>query len=106
MKLNKPDFCIIKYWSFSVLKISKIIIVDNINNADYITNNFTDWRGEIKPTNFIKPENFNIIHEIKVDDITINTIYKKKQYKPKIEKLYFFGFARFSKFLWENPISI
>ena len=58
---------------------SKIIIVDDINNADYITNNFTDWRGEIKPTNFIKPENFNIIHEIKVDDITINTIYKKKQ---------------------------
>ena len=56
----------------------KIIIVDNVNNADYITNNFTDWRGTIKPLDFVIPENFNIIHEIKVDDITINAIYKKK----------------------------
>jgi len=56
----------------------KIIIVDNANDADYITNNYRDWRGKIKPTEFIIPKNFKIIHEIKVDDVSINSIYKKQ----------------------------
>ena len=54
-----------------------IDIVHNINNADYITNNYTDWRGEIKPTKFMVPKNFKIMYEIKVHDVTINTIYEK-----------------------------
>jgi len=56
----------------------KITIVDNANDADYITNNYRDWRGKIKPTEFIIPKNFKIIHEIKVDDVSINSIYKKQ----------------------------
>ena len=56
----------------------KITIVDSTNNADYITNNYTDWRGETHPTKFSVPENFKIIYEIKVDNIAINTIYKKE----------------------------
>ena len=55
----------------------KIVIVHNANDADYITNNYTDWRGETMPTKFVVPKNFKIMYEIKVDDVTINTIYKK-----------------------------
>jgi hypothetical protein len=55
----------------------KIDIAYDINNADYIVNNYRDWRGEIDPTNFKVPENFKILYEIKVDDVPINTIYKK-----------------------------
>ena len=56
----------------------KITVVDNANDADYITNNYRDWRGKIKPTEFIIPKNFKITHEIKVDDVSINSIYKKQ----------------------------
>ena len=56
----------------------KIKIVHSPNDADYITNNYIDWRGETKPTEFQVPENFEIIYEIKVDGIPINTILKKK----------------------------
>ena len=56
----------------------KITVVDNANDADYITNNYRDWRGKITPTEFIIPKNFKIIHEIKVDDVSINSIYKKQ----------------------------
>ena len=55
----------------------KIDIAYDINNADYIVNNYRDWNGEIDPTNFKVPENFKILYEIKVDNIPINTIYKK-----------------------------
>jgi len=55
----------------------KINIVGDANDADYLTNNYRDWNGVIKPTKFITPENFKIIYEIKVDDVSINTIYKK-----------------------------
>ena len=75
--LNTTDL----YLSKKIIKKKlrkKITIVDNINNADYITNNYTDWRGEINPTEFKVPKNFKIIHEIKIDDVSINTIYKKQ----------------------------
>jgi len=55
----------------------KIDITYDINSADYIVNNYRDWTGRTKPTNFKMPENFKILHEIKVDDVSINTIYKK-----------------------------
>ena len=56
----------------------KIIIVDNVENADYITNNYRDWKGKNRPYDFIIPKDFNIAYEIKVDNISINTIYKKR----------------------------
>ena len=74
--LNTTDL----YLSKKILKKEireKITIVDNASNADYITNNYTDWRGETMPTKFTVPKNFKIMYEIKIDDVTINTIYKK-----------------------------
>ena len=56
---------------------NKISITNDINNADYIVNNYRDWRGITLPNDFITPKNFEIFHEIKVDNISINTIYKK-----------------------------
>ena len=55
----------------------KIVITYDINVADYLLNNYRDWTGKIKPMDFKIPENFKIIHEIKIDEVTINTIYKK-----------------------------
>ena len=75
--LNTTDL----YLSKKILKKEireKITIVDNASNADYITNNYTDWRGKIRPTKFMVPKNFKIMYEIKVDDVTINTIYEKR----------------------------
>ena len=57
----------------------KIDIIHNINEADYIINNFRDWKGNFKPTDSIIPKNFNIINEIKVNGISINTTYYKKK---------------------------
>ena len=56
----------------------KVVIVDNSEDADYITNNYIDWRGEINPTKYKVPDNFKIFYEIKVDNVAINTIYKKQ----------------------------
>ena len=56
----------------------KVDIVDNINSADYITNNYRDWNGILEPTKFMIPKNFKIFYEIKVDGVSINTIYKKQ----------------------------
>ena len=56
----------------------KVDIVDNINSADYITNNYRDWNGILEPTKFMIPKNFEIFYEIKVDGVSINTIYKKQ----------------------------
>ena len=60
-------------------KRERIDIVGNLNDADYITNNFRDWNGNTQPTEFLIPKNFKIFHEIKVDDVSINTIYKKNE---------------------------
>jgi len=55
----------------------KIDIVYDISKADYIINNFRDWKGIKKVKDFKIPNNFRIMHEIKVDGISINTIYKR-----------------------------
>ena len=55
----------------------KIDITYDVNSADYIINNYRDWKGITIPTNFMKPKNFKILYEIKIDDVAINTIYKK-----------------------------
>ena len=57
----------------------KIDIIYNIDEADYIINNFRDWKGNYKPTDFIIPKNFKIINEIKVNNVSINTIYKNDE---------------------------
>ena len=56
----------------------KIDIVHEINNADYITNNYRDWKGRTEPTKFVIPKDYQILYAIKVDDVSINTIYKKR----------------------------
>jgi len=55
----------------------KISIINDINDADYIINNYRDWRGITRPSDFVAPKNFKIFHEIKVDGVSINTVYKK-----------------------------
>jgi len=59
-------------------KRKKLSIVYNIEEADYIINSYRDWRGKNAPSKFIIPKNFNIFYEIKVDNVPINTIYKKQ----------------------------
>ena len=56
----------------------KINIIKDINNADYIINNYRDWTGKTDGRNLAIPENFKIMHQIKVNKVAINTIYKKK----------------------------
>jgi len=56
----------------------RITVVGDIKNADYITNNYRDWNGKTEPAKFVIPKNFKILYEIKVDDVPINSIYKKK----------------------------
>ena len=75
--LNTTDLYLSKKFLKKEMR-EKIKIVHSPNDADYITNNYIDWRGETKPTEFQVPENFEIIYEIKVDGIPINTILKKK----------------------------
>jgi len=60
-------------------KREKIDIVGDINSADYLTNNYRDWNGKFKPTKFLIPKDFKILYEIKVDNVAINTIYKKSK---------------------------
>lgn len=55
-----------------------INISSNIEKADYLINSYRNWKGGIKPINFVPPENFKVFHEIKVDNVPINTIYKKR----------------------------
>ena len=54
-----------------------IEIVHDINSANYVTNNYRDWRGNLDPRKINIPKGFKILYEIKVDDVAINSIYKK-----------------------------
>ena len=56
----------------------RINISSSIENADYLINSYRNWRGDIKPTDFVPPDNFKVFHEIKVNNVPINTIYKKR----------------------------
>ena len=56
----------------------KINIIYNIENADYIVNSYRDWNGFKKPQEYSVPSGFKLLYEIKVDDIPINSIYKRK----------------------------
>ena len=57
-------------------QINRIRIVSDLKKADYVIDNYRkDWKKikniELLGTKFVK------LHDIKVDDIVINTIYKK-----------------------------
>ena len=54
----------------------RIEIVHDLEKADYVISNFRKGWGKIKNINLLD-ERFTIIHDIKVDGIIINSIYKK-----------------------------
>ncbi len=84
---NKPVK--IKILSTSDVSLSKnfldkemrenIIIVTDHNEATYLINNYRDWSGKTLTSNLEIPENYDVIYNIKVDDVPINTIYKKNE---------------------------
>ena len=49
----------------------------DIDDADYIINSKRDWTGRTKINDYKTPVNFKLFHQIKVDGVSINTIYKK-----------------------------
>ena len=68
------------YAGVNILKseiVQKISIVRDIENADYIINTKRDWTGRTKIYDDKTPANFKLFHQIKVDGVSINTIYKK-----------------------------
>jgi hypothetical protein len=61
--------------------MSRVSIVDKQLNSDFIINNYFDWRGEHMPNDYQIPNNYNLYYEIKIDDLTINSIYKRNTFK-------------------------
>jgi hypothetical protein len=55
---------------------SRIKIVHDLNKADYVIDNHRKGWGKIKNIELLNV-NFVRLYDIKVDDIVINTIYKK-----------------------------
>ena len=55
----------------------KINIVGTIEEADFIVNHFYNWRNKGNWQKNEPPVGFKILEEIKIDDISINSIYKK-----------------------------
>ena len=51
----------------------KMIIASEISNSQYLINSYRDWHGK----KISVPANYEILYEIKIDEIPINTIYKK-----------------------------
>ena len=51
----------------------KLKIASELNEAKYIINNYRNWLGK----NIEVPANYEILYEIKIDEIPINTIYIK-----------------------------
>jgi hypothetical protein len=56
-----------------------ISVTYDLSEANYIINSFRDWNGATKPQDYLIPSNFEILYEIKVDGVTINSIYKKNK---------------------------
>ena len=56
----------------------RIKITDNLNDADFLIDNYARWYGQkISLKNFSFKDNFKIYHQIKVNQIPINSIYTK-----------------------------
>ena len=87
-KILKKDKDEINVYALSTsdLKLSKKIlkkidrdrinVVYNIQEADYLIDTHYSWKGERKIKD--KLSEFNIFNEIKIEGISVNTIYKKK----------------------------
>ena len=56
---------------------NKLTIINETKNSDYILNNYRNWLGENIYQELKIPVNFEVFYEIKIDDVPINTIYKK-----------------------------
>tara|TARA_B110000438_G_C15784550_1_gene637791 strand:+ start:286 stop:1911 length:1626 start_codon:yes stop_codon:yes gene_type:complete len=56
---------------------SKINITNNINEANYIINHYRNWLGNKINHKFKKPKNYEKFLEIKINNVAINTIYKR-----------------------------
>ena len=56
--------------------VNRISIVNDLKEADYVIDNYRKGWGEVKIIHLLSSK-FVKLHDIKVDDIIINTIYKK-----------------------------
>jgi hypothetical protein len=56
---------------------NQISLTDNIKDADYIINNYRNWLGKKNNINLSESSDYTKFYEIKIDDIPINTIFKK-----------------------------
>ena len=54
-----------------------ILITSDLNNSDFIVINYRDWAGKTKDFKTLIPKNYKIYYQIKIDDRSINTVYKK-----------------------------
>ena len=62
--------------NFKKIDRDRINVVYNIQEADYLIDTHYSWKGERKIKD--KLSEFNIFNEIKIEGISVNTIYKKK----------------------------
>ena len=56
---------------------NQISLIDNIKDADYIINNYRNWLGKKNDINLSESSDYTKFYEIKIDDIPINTTFKK-----------------------------
>ena len=54
---------------------NKLLITSEINDSKYLINNYRNWLGK----DLSVPQNYEIFYEIKIDEIPINTIYRKNE---------------------------
>ena len=62
------------YLPLMKIQEKRFTIVDNINDADYVFNNFYMKKLNYDAQNL---QNFKLINEILVDNFSINSLYKK-----------------------------
>ena len=74
-KLSDTDIKLAK--EFLPNNLRKRVQITEIKNSDFLINNFIFWEGTDKKRLGLIKNKFSVYHEIKVDGISINTIYKK-----------------------------
>ena len=57
---------------------NKIKIVSEVEDAKYIINHFYNWRSKESWQNYNPPSNFKLLKEIKINNVSINSIYKRQ----------------------------
>ena len=76
-QVNTSDLFLSKSFLDKNLR-NKITIEDNYIEADYVINNYINWFGKKKNYEKLLKKDFDIYRELKIDNIVINTVYKKK----------------------------